>query len=220
MTGSPAPVSQLSPAPRVVDRAAGPARGRGPHPFAFPWLASLLLSALLLVLPTAGWAAMVEVGQPAPLLRVHDLEGSAVVLGEAAPDRALLVMFSTIGCVPCRESEPLLAAAGEQYARHLAAACVMLAKPAAVRTMLAADGQDPALRFYADNAGRGLFPVAGAYGVMGTPTTYLIGRAGRVLWRRVGALTRQHIENDIPLALQGVGAAVGVASSRLLPVAD
>ncbi|MDF1554195.1 MAG: TlpA disulfide reductase family protein [Deferrisomatales bacterium] len=163
---------------------------------------------------------MVEVGQRAPALRLHDLEGRAVVLGEPARDRALLVMFCTIGCVPCRESEPLLAAAGEQYAERLATACVMLAKPAAVRALLAANGEAAALRFYADTAGPGLFPVAGAYGVMGTPTTFLIGRDGRVLWRRVGGLTRQNIEQDVLLALEEDRGGVGVAASRPLPTAQ
>ena len=120
-----------------------------------------------------------------------------MTLGEDTSVRALLVMFSTIGCVPCLESEPLLVAAGEELGGHLAAACVMLAEPERVLAMLAADGEDPALRFYADSVGGSLFPAAGAYGVLGTPTTFLIGRDGRVLWRRVGRLTRQHLEQDI-----------------------
>ena len=180
---------------------------------------SLLLLVLLFAFPTGARAAMVEVGQPAPPLRVLDLEGRAVVLGGEAPDRALLVMFCTIGCVPCRESKPLLAAAGEELAGRLAATCVMLAEPEQVLAMLAAEGEAPALRFYTDTFGRGLFPVAGAYGVLGTPTTFLIGRDGRVLWRHVGRLTRQNIEKDIPTALERAGCADGIASSQPLPVA-
>jgi len=157
---------------------------------------------------------MPNVGEPAPPLKVRDLTGSTVRLLDPPPPKAHLVMFSSVGCVPCRESEPLLVAAKEQRAGDLSVAIVMLAKGPEVRALLDAGALEGALTYYADTAGPGLFPGAGAYGVLGTPTTFLVGRDGRVLWRHVGRLTPAHVVEAIPAALGGDGGAVGIAANR------
>ena len=68
----------------------------------FTMPATLALVALLwfgLAANPAG-AAMAVVGEPAGDFRLTDLQGRAVHLQQLLEDRAALVVFSSVGCIP------------------------------------------------------------------------------------------------------------------------
>jgi cytochrome c biogenesis protein CcmG, thiol:disulfide interchange protein DsbE len=121
------------------------------------------------------------VGQPAPPFRLDTPAGKAMALADLR-GRPVLVNFFATWCGPCRAEMPLLQQAWE---RHKAAGLTILAvdvqePPAQVTPYL----RDLALSFPAvlDRDGA----IADRYQVGTLPTSYLVGRDGRIAGAKVG----------------------------------
>ena len=175
--------------------------------------AALSLAAVLwcgLTVLSAG-AAMTVVGEPASDFRLTDLQGRAVHLEQLLEDRAALVVFSSVGCIPCEESAPAVQRVAERFADRLEVLCVMLSEPTMVRHWLAAGARYPGARILVGADGSAPYATAREYGVLGTPTAFLIGQDGSVQWRHVGRITAEQVDGVLPGILAAAAADTGNA---------
>jgi len=118
----------------------------------------------------------------APAIRLPDLNGNAVSL-EASRDKVVLVHFWATFCVPCLEEMPVLESLWQEYGRE---GLVILG--------IAGDrGKTEVVREFAEKTGVS-FPVLhdqdgrirNQYEVIALPTTYLVGRDGKISGRAIG----------------------------------
>jgi peroxiredoxin len=131
-----------------------------------------------------GGASSVRVGAAAPDYAITTLAGDSLRIGPG-PDVVLVNVWAT-WCVSCKEEFALM---NELLARHrergfrVVAVSVDAGDVEAVERVAA----QYAVRFEIahDRDGR----IEAAYPAIGVPASYLIGRDGRLLWKRVGVLT-------------------------------
>ncbi len=124
--------------------------------------------------------------------------GSEVV-SDSLRGRVVLVDFWASWCVPCRKSFPWLAAMQEKHGgRGLSVVGINLDKSRGAADAFLAQVPGPfAIAF--DPAGK----VASAYRVKGMPSTFLVGRDGRLVYAHVGfdpaktAEFEQRIEEEL-----------------------
>jgi len=136
-------------------------------------LATVVVSALM---PQLALAGALQLGQPAPPLTLHTIDGAQIATGDLR-GKVVIVTFWATWCEPCREELPLLS---DYAARHAAQGLQVLA--------FSLDGPDalPAVRAAAAGFS---FPVgllgsawAGDYGRMWRiPVSFVIGRDGKLL---------------------------------------
>jgi len=136
-----------------------------------------LLGALLAVCSFAHSPVFaLEADHPAPAFALPDADGKTVALGSFA-GQVVYLDFWASWCGPCRESFPWMNEMQAQYGeqgltvlavnvdRRQADAQAFLAKlPAGFQVVFDASGKTPA-----------------TYGILGMPTSFLIGRDGRVI---------------------------------------
>ncbi|MBI5169284.1 MAG: redoxin family protein [Candidatus Eisenbacteria bacterium] len=121
--------------------------------------------------------------EPAALAPSFRLPGrGAEVVSDSLRGRVVLVDFWASWCVPCRKSFPWLAALQEKHANAgLSVVGVNVDKSRGAADAFLAQVPAPfAIAF--DPAGK----VASAYRVKGMPSTFLVGRDGRVVYAHVG----------------------------------
>jgi cytochrome c biogenesis protein CcmG/thiol:disulfide interchange protein DsbE len=158
-----------------------------------PWLKI----ALLLVLGAIGgwwfWGSGGEEGgalegRPAPALRLADLAGRPVDLGQLR-GKVVAVNFWATWCPPCKEELPALA-----QARRAGEGCleVLGVTEDSPREDVVAEVARQALPYPVLLDGDGA--AAHAFGVAGLPSTFLVDAEGRVrkVWK--GAITRERLE--------------------------
>ena len=142
------------------------------------------------------------IGTKAPTLSLPPLEGSNLpALTDAAiKGKLTLVNVFASWCIPCRQEHPLLQE---------------LAKDSRIRVVGInyKDKQDNALRFLGELgnpfAAIGVDPTGKAaidWGVYGIPESYLVGRDGTILFKKVGPFDARSIERDL---MPAIAAAAG-----------
>ncbi|WP_229219665.1 peroxiredoxin family protein [Rugamonas fusca] len=136
-----------------------------------------LLAALYAgLLPVSAGAANLTVGQPAPPLLLHTLDGQQIATNDLVGN-VVIVTFWATWCGPCHEELPLLS---DYAAAHAQRGLKVLA--------FSLDGPD-ALAEVRAMAGKLSFPVgllgsawAGGYGrIWRVPVSFVIGRDGRLV---------------------------------------
>lgn len=136
------------------------------------------------------------VGSVAPSFSLVDLDGAPVRL-EDFRGRPVVVNFWASWCVPCVEEFPLLRDAAERHAAH----------GLAVIGIVYQDRSEAARDFMARNGGTwpaAMDPgerVARAYGVIGPPETYFIGRDGTIVARQIGQFSAVSLEAKVAAIL-------------------
>lgn len=124
-----------------------------------------------------------HVGAPAPALEGRTLDGRAVSLDSLRGTPVLVNVWAT-WCHPCQDEIPVLASLYTQY------------RPRGLEVIgvsIDDDGRTADIRAFASRYGVN-YPiwhdpdqrVMPAFSVIGVPTTFLIGRTGRILWRKTG----------------------------------
>jgi cytochrome c biogenesis protein CcmG, thiol:disulfide interchange protein DsbE len=132
------------------------------------------------------------IGAPAPDFALADLDGNPVRLAELQ-GRPIVLNFWASWCGPCVEEFPLLR---EAAARHADAGLVVVGviyqdRSEAARDFMARHGatwaaaMDPGER------------VSTAYGILGPPETFFIGRDGRISARQFGQFSAASLEEKI-----------------------
>jgi peroxiredoxin len=136
-----------------------------------------LLAAACGLNASPGLAGDLRIGQPAPPLVLHTLDGRSIATADLK-GQVLLVTFWATWCDPCREEMPLLSAYADRHeAQGLQVLAFSLDGPdelAAVRAVAAG------LHFPVGLLGR---PWAGGYGrIWRVPVSFVIDRAGRLAY--------------------------------------
>jgi cytochrome c biogenesis protein CcmG, thiol:disulfide interchange protein DsbE len=154
----------------------------------------LVLLALLgvVLLARAPIASPTAVGAVAPDFSLADLDGNPLHLAELR-GRPVVVNFWASWCGPCVEEFPLLR---EAAARHAADGLVVVGivyqdRSEAARDFMARNGatwasaMDPGER------------VASAYGILGPPETFFIGRDGTIVARQFGQFSASSLDDKL-----------------------
>ncbi len=151
-------------------------------------LAGLGLS-LLLREPSASPAG---VGRPAPDFSLADLDGNPVRLADLI-GRPVVVNFWASWCGPCVEEFPLLREAVERHGGDgLAVVGVVY------------DDRSEAARAFMERNDAGWVAamdpgqrVAAAYGILGPPETFFIGRDGTIAARQIGQFSAASLQESL-----------------------
>lgn len=173
----------------------------------------VLLWASPRLLPHVGALLGVRTGAPdAPAAAVTLLDGRPLALADLRGQVVLVNVWAT-WCAPCRVEMPLLE---QTWRRHRAAGFTLLGAsvdrgdPAAVRAFLAERGISyPVAIVGAD--------VIQALGVVGYPTSILLGRDGRVRHRVMGPIGPLTLEPAIRRALAELAPEPGALTPRAAP---
>ncbi len=158
-------------------------------------LRSLFAACSLAVAVSAASASMV--GQPAPALTFKDLAGNEVSLA-ALKGKVVVVDFWATWCPPCREEIPGYI---EMQKKHGAAGLVIVGVsldqkgPKYVQKFVDQNAMNYAVVMGDNNA------VDAFGGFEAIPTTFLIGRDGRILHEKTGAMPSAEYEALVQRAL-------------------
>ena len=155
-----------------------------------PVILVALLAVVMLTREPAGDAAII--GNPAPDFSLADLDGNPIHLAELR-GRPVIVNFWASWCGPCVEEFPLLRDAVDRYESHgLAVVGVVYDdRSEAAHDFMQRNGanwpaaMDPGLR------------VADAYGIVGVPETFFIGRDGTIVARQIGQFSAASLEEKV-----------------------
>ncbi|HUF05787.1 MAG TPA: TlpA disulfide reductase family protein [Candidatus Binatia bacterium] len=137
-------------------------------------------------------ASPTAVGTIAPDFSLADLDGTLIRLSELR-GRPVVVNFWASWCQPCAEEFPLLRDAAE---RHAAADLVVIGVVYQDRTSAARgfmDRNGGTWQAAMDPDGR----VAGAYGILGPPETFFIGRDGTIVARQIGQFSAASLDRKL-----------------------
>lgn len=119
--------------------------------------------------------------KPAPLFTLSQLGGDEVSLSDFR-GRLVLLHFWATWCVPCRHEMPLLHALEKSGAHGLQIICVNVDRGNRNKVKTFIDEVTPHFHTLLDPEGS----VRNRYAVRGLPTTYLIGRDGKIIGRIIG----------------------------------
>ena len=153
----------------------------------------LLLSVLGALLLSRGLAAApTRIGSLAPDFALADLDGNPVRLAELR-GRPVIVNFWASWCGPCVEEFPLLREAAARHADDGLAivGIVFQDRSEAARDFMARNGGTwPAAMDPGDR-------VASAYGILGPPETFFIGRDGTIVARQIGQFSAESLDDKV-----------------------
>jgi len=146
---------------------------------------------------------MLEVGAQAPDFTVKDAGGAPFHYGEAKGKSPSLFVFWSIFCEPCRIEMPVVQKLYEKYKdRGLDVVAVALDGEPLKNSIVGFVKQEGyTFRILIDELDeKEMFKVADPYGVAGTPTIYIMDKAGKVVFAKAGRVK----EEDLDKALQSV----------------
>jgi cytochrome c biogenesis protein CcmG/thiol:disulfide interchange protein DsbE len=152
-------------------------------------------------------ARLAQIGSDATPFALKNLDGERVLLEEYLDRKTVLLAFVSETCRSCHESFPVLnrMASTYQASDQLKVVCIVLDDDNQVTRLIDSEAIDTRIQFLLDEFGDGAYATAEAYGVLGVPIFFLIGRDGKVAWKHIGALragaVEREIENEIERAL-------------------
>jgi peroxiredoxin len=124
-------------------------------------------------------------GRPAPSLSLPDLDGTEVSL-DAMRGKVVLLNFWATWCGPCRSEMPSLERLYQDFSSNPDFAMLTVntdqCGTPSVEQFVAKNGCDFPVLLDTENV------ASTAYGVSGLPSTFVIGRDGRIIWNCTGAL--------------------------------
>jgi cytochrome c biogenesis protein CcmG/thiol:disulfide interchange protein DsbE len=160
-----------------------------------PILLLALMGMLLLVRGPATPGA--TIGASAPDFALADLDGNPVRLADLR-GRPVVVNFWASWCGPCVEEFPLLSEAAAAHADDGLAVVgiVYQDRSESARDFMARQGATWAAAM--DPGGR----VASAYGILGPPETFFIGRDGTIVARQIGQFSAASLDEKLAAIIE------------------
>ena len=152
----------------------------------------LMVVILLVTVMHSGAAESADEAIPAPNFELTGLDGKAIALKQYKGKVVVLNFWGT-WCTPCRKETPDLVAVQKQFADQgliVIGVAMDRSNQAGVQTFA---------KKYLVN-----YPIVIAnstlnhdYGVIVAPTTFIIDKSGKIVYRHIGALTRQELAQQI-----------------------
>jgi thiol-disulfide isomerase/thioredoxin len=147
---------------------------------------------------------MLEVGSMAPDFSVKDTGGAIYDFREEKAKRPTLLVFWSIFCEPCRFEMPVVQKLHEKYPDRLSVVSVALdGEPLKTSIVGFVRQEGYTFRVLVDELDeKELFKVADPFGVAGTPTVFIVDRAGKVALAKVGRFKEEELEKVIQSVLK------------------
>jgi len=160
--------------------------------------------------PLSGGVPMIEgikpleAGAAAPDFAIRDTDGKAFNFAEEKGKAPSILVFWSIFCEPCRVEMPIVQKLHEKYRDALTILAVALDGEPLKNSIVGFVKQEGyTFRILIDELdGKEMFKVADPYGVGGTPTLYLVDRAGKVAYTKIGLFKEEDLEKAIQSALK------------------
>ncbi len=157
-------------------------------------------AAIAIVASASGQQVNLKVGDPAPALSIRDWVQGEV--GGLESGKVNLVEFWATWCGPCRRAIPHL---NRLHTAHADDGLVVIGisdeKTDTVRNFVQRQGPAMSYAVAVDNSDQTKGAWMQAAGRQGIPTTFLVGRDGRILW--IGHPMDKELERILPAALAG-----------------
>ena len=155
-----------------------------------PLMVLALIAAGLLLRGTG--ASPTAIGSLAPAFSLTDLDGTPIHLADLR-GRPVIVNFWASWCMPCVEEFPLLRDAAERHEADglLVVGIVYRDRSEAAREFMARNGGTWSAAMDPDER------VAEAYGILGPPETFFIGRDGTIVARQLGQFTAASLDEKV-----------------------
>lgn len=157
------------------------------------------------VIPTIEGIKALEIGSAAPGFAVRDTEGKVFDFAEEKGKVPAILVFWSIFCEPCRVEMPIVQ---RLYEKHKDAGLSVLSialdgEPLKNSIVGFVKQEGYTFRVLIDELDdKEMFKVADPYGVGGTPTIFLVDRAGKVAFAKVGRFKEEDLEKAIQSALK------------------
>jgi peroxiredoxin len=155
-------------------------------------------------IPMIGDIEMLKAGDQAPDFTLSDLEGNSFTLSENLSGKIHLLVFWSIFCEPCKVEMPLIQRLYEEYKdRGLQVISIAMDGEPMVKSIQGlVKQQGYTFPVFIDQLTEDeSFVVADPYGVAGTPTLYLVDKAGKVTFAEVGRVSKETLEEIVRKAL-------------------
>lgn len=168
--------------------------------------------------PVVRGIEMLKVGDRAPEFEVEMLGGDRYRLADDIGKRAVLLTFWSVFCETCREEMPLIQRLHEEYEdKGLRVLGINLdGAPMSEAITYFAKKENMNFPVLIDELKGDVFEIADPYGVAGTPTTYILDKAGDVRLAEVGKVAYEDLENVVLSALSPGGTVHRVRSGEYL----
>jgi peroxiredoxin len=155
-------------------------------------------------IPSVKGIETLKAGSPAPDFTVKDLADQPYQLKASQGKDAVLLFFWSFFCGPCREEIPMLNEMTKNYKdKGLQVVSVNLdGREMSKAVNKYVTNEKLAFRVVFDELVGDAFAIADPYGVAGTPTLYLIDKAGTVRFSHVGVITGEKLKKEIDAVLQ------------------
>ena len=147
---------------------------------------------------------MIEVGSVAPDFSVKDVAGAVYDFREEKGKKPTLLVFWSIFCEPCRFEMPVVQKLHEKHTDRLSVVSVALDGEPLKNSIVGFVRQEGyTFRVLVDELDeKEQFKVADPYGVAGTPTLFIVDRAGKVALAKVGRIKEEELEKTIQSVLK------------------
>ncbi|RMG57614.1 MAG: TlpA family protein disulfide reductase [Deltaproteobacteria bacterium] len=155
-------------------------------------------------LPSAQGIQPLKPGEKAPLFTIDDLQGNPFSLESYVGQKPVFLFFWSFFCGPCREEIPLINRLTKEYSgKGLVVVGVNLdgkEMAKAIEKFKEQEGLSYKIAF--DVLEGDSFRVADPYGVVGTPTLFLIDKSGTIRYSHVGAADEGQLRKVIEEVLK------------------
>lgn len=148
---------------------------------------------------------MLEVGSVAPDFSVKDTTGAPYTFAAGKGGKATIFVFWSIFCEPCRAEMPAVQKMHDTYKDSgLDVLAVTLDGEPLKNSIVGFVKQEGyTFRVLIDELdAKEMFIVSDPYGVAGTPTLYLVDKAGKIAFARAGALQEGELEKVVQAVLK------------------
>lgn len=152
-----------------------------------------------LVVCGSGAAAQPGIGQDAKLFTLETLAGGQISLSDYLGKKPVLLTFISISCFECDETIPVVARVIDKYQEPggLQVLFVALANRKGAQWIARSGKYDVRAPLLIEKVGGGLLPTADDYGVLATPSLFLIGSDGKIAWQHMGRVSFDMLDAEI-----------------------